>query len=336
MKYRGFVIGALTSTLTFSAAWTAYAVMNRVDAPNSIVKVNGRLEVQRIEIATKFAGQMLTVAVDEGDKVQAGDVIAQMDPSDYLGQLDGVYAMKQRALKARARAEGERDVQSIKASVAQLELDSAFELRKQVLISDSELQKRKAQRDGETRGIGIATAAMGEATAASQEADAGIKRLQAAIKDHTLRAPVTGRIEYRVVEPGSVIPAGGRVATVLDTAHVHMTIYLPSAASGRVNVGDDARIVLDAAPDLRLPAKVAFVSAEAQFTPKHVETPAEREKLSYRVRLALSEETAKKHAGLLKAGLTGNGFVKLRAETLEDDDWPGDVKTSAAKRDDVW
>ncbi|HEX5372044.1 MAG TPA: HlyD family efflux transporter periplasmic adaptor subunit [Aquabacterium sp.] len=335
MKYRGFVLGALTSTLTLSAAWTAYAVMNRDEGPNNIVQVNGRLEVQRVEIATKFAGQVSTVNVNEGDQVKVGDVIAQMDPSDYVGQLEGVYAMKQRALKARARAEGERDVQSIKASVAQLELDSAYELRKQVLISDSELQKRKAQRDGETRGIGIATAAMGEALAASEEADAGIKRLQTAIKDHTLRAPVTGRVEYRVVEPGSVIPAGGRVATVLDTSHVHMTIYLPSAASGRVRVGDDARIVLDAAPDLRLPAKVAFVSAEAQFTPKHVETPAEREKLSYRVRLALSEETAMKHAGLLKAGLTGNGFVKLHSESTQDD-WPGDVKTSAAKSDDAW
>ena len=146
MKYRGFVLGALTSTLTFSAAWTAYAVMNRGDRPTSIVKVNGRLEVQRIEIATKFAGQVLTVAVDEGDQVKVGDEIAQMDPSDYIGQLEGVQAMKQRALQARARAEGERDVQSIKASVAQLELDSALELRKQVLISHAELQKRQAQR----------------------------------------------------------------------------------------------------------------------------------------------------------------------------------------------
>lgn len=327
MKYRGFILGALTSTLTFSAAWTAYAVMNRDDRPTSIVKVNGRLEVQRIEIATKFPGQVLTVAVDEGDQVKVGDEIAQMDPSDYIGQLEGVQAMKQRALQARARAEGERDVQSIKASVAQLELDSALELRKQVLISHAELQKRQAQRDGETKGIAIAKAAMGEATAASQEADAGIRRLQTAIKDHTLRAPVTGRIEYRVVEPGSVIPAGGRVATVLDTAHVHMTIYLPSAASGRVRVGDEARIVLDAAPDLRLPAKVSFVSAEAQFTPKHVETPAEREKLSYRVRLALSEDTAMQHAGLLKAGLTGNGYVKLHSE--QDTDWADDAKPTA-------
>lgn len=336
MKYRGFVLGALVSALTMSAAWGTWAVMTKDQASTNIVKINGRLEVQRVEIATKFAGQVQTVAVQEGDAVKAGDVVAQMDPSDYQGQLEGVQAMKQRALKAKARAEGERDVQAIKAKVAQLELNSAVDLRKQILISDAELQKRQAQRDGETRGIGIATSAMGEAMAASEEADAGIKRLQNAIKDHTLRSPVTGRVEYRVVEPGSVIPAGGRVATVLDTAHIHMTIFLPTAASGRVHVGDEARIVLDAAPELRLPAKVTFVSAEAQFTPKHVETAAEREKLSYRVRLALSEEVALQYAGLLKAGLTGNGYVKLHSEQAAEQDWPAEGKSSWTAKNDAW
>lgn len=314
LKYRSFILGVAVSAVAASGAWATWTVIGQKEGEQSIVSVNGRLEVQRIEIATKFAGQVLTVAVREGDIVKSGDTVAQMDVTDLQGQLDGVRAMKKRALQARSRAEGERDVQAIKAQVAQLELDNAFELRKQVLISDAELQKRQAQRDGESRGVSIAQAAMGEATAAAEEADAGIARLQNAIKHHTLRSPVGGRIEYRVVEPGSVIPAGGRVATVLDTSNVFMTLHLPSAAAGRVKVGDDARIALDAAPYLKLPAKVAFVSAEAQFTPKHVETPSEREKLSYRIKLALSEDVAMQHAGLLKAGLTGNGAVRLHGD----------------------
>ena len=331
LKYRLFILGATVSAAAVSGAWATWSVMQRHSGPGGVVSVNGRLEVQRIEIATKFPGQVLTVAVREGDVVKAGDAVAQMDTTDLQGQLEGVRAMKKRALQARSRAEGERDVQAIKAQVAQLELDNAFELRKQVLISDSELQKRQAQRDGESRGVTIAQAAMGEAMAAAEEADAGMARLQNAIKDHTLRSPVAGRIEYRVVEPGSVIPAGGRVATVLDTSNVYMTMYLPSSAAGRVQVGDEARIVLDAAPNLKLPAKVAFVSAEAQFTPKHVETASEREKLSYRIKLALSEDVAMQHAGLLKAGLTGNGFVRLHDEK----DWPGESRREASL-DDAW
>lgn len=313
LKYRGFLLGVAVSGLTVSGAWATWSVMRPEDEGARVVKGNGRLDVQRIEIATKFAGQVLTVPVQEGDTVQAGEVIAQMDPRDYEAQLQGVQAMRQRATQAMGRAQGEVNVQRIKTDVAQMELDNALDLRKQVLVSDSEVRKRQAQRDGEQNGVRIATSAVGEAKAAQQEADAGIKRLTQAIADHTLKAPVGGRIEYRVVEPGSVIPAGGRVATLLDTTHVHMTIFLPTAAVGQVRVGDEARIVLDAAPNMPLPAKVSFVSAEAQFTPKHVETASEREKLTYRVKLALSEETALAHAALIKAGLTGNGFVRLHS-----------------------
>ena len=315
LRYRGFLLGVAVSGLTVSGAWATWSVMRPEDTALRVVKGNGRLDVQRIEIATKFAGQVLTVPVQEGDTVKAGEVIAQMDPRDYEAQLQGVQAMRQRATQAMGRAQGEVNVQRIKTDVAQMELDNALDMRKQVLVSDSEVRKRQAQRDGEQNGVRIATAAVGEAKAAQQEADAGIKRLTQAIADHTLKAPVGGRIEYRVVEPGSVIPAGGRVATLLDTTHVHMTIFLPTAAAGQVKVGDEARIVLDAAPNMPLPAKVSFVSAEAQFTPKHVETSSEREKLTYRVKLALSEETALAHAGLIKAGLTGNGFVRVSMST---------------------
>ena len=257
-------------------------------------------------------------------------MIAQMDTTDLQRQLDGVVAMRQRATQAMARAQGEVRVQSIKAKVAQMDYDNAVRMRDDTLISESELKKRQAQRDGEAGGVSIATAAVGEAKAAQSEAEAGIERLKNAIADHTLKAPVAGRIEYRVVEPGSVIPAGGRVATLVDTSQVHMTIFLPTKVAGQVRVGDEARIVLDAAPDLRLPAKVSFVSADAQFTPKHVETASEREKLSFRVKLSLSPEVALTHAGLLKGGLTGNGFVRLSEPPAATESKTADARTASA------
>ncbi|MES2089107.1 MAG: HlyD family efflux transporter periplasmic adaptor subunit, partial [Pseudomonadota bacterium] len=255
--------------------------------------------------------------------------IAQMETTDLQAQLVGVQAMRQRAVQAMARAQGETQVRRIQAGVAQMEFSNALDLRRQVLVSDSEVKRRQAQRDGEQAGIGIATAAVGEAQAARDEADAGIKRLRIAIEDHTLRAPMAGRIEYRVVEPSSVIPAGGRVATLLDTSHAYMTIFLTSKAIGQLRVGDEARIVLDAAPQNPLPAHVSFVAAEAQFTPKHVETTTEREKLTYRVKLSLSEDVALANAGLLKAGLTGNGYVRLRMP--ENGGWP-QVPSSASSQ----
>lgn len=311
MMYRSFALGCVVSAVTVSAAWATWSAFKSSGVDDGVVKANGRLEVQRIEIATKFPGRVLEVAVQEGDVVKPGAVIAQLDVTDLQAQLAGVQAMRQRALQSMARAQGEAQVRRIQTSVAEMEFGNALDLRKQVLVSDSEVKRRQAQRDGERAGVSIATAAIGEASAARDEADAGIKRLRIAIADHTLRAPVAGRIEYRIVEPSSVIPAGGRVATLLDTSQVHMTIFLPAKVAGQLRVGDDARIVLDAAPQMNLPAKVSFVAAEAQFTPKHVETPTEREKLTYRVKLSLSEAVAVANTGLLKAGLTGNGYVRM-------------------------
>ncbi|MFN3913421.1 MAG: HlyD family secretion protein [Aquabacterium sp.] len=309
-RYKGFILGVGVSALAVSAAWGTWAILGSSTPAHQLFKGNGRLEVQRVEIATKFPGKVVTVEVQEGQSIKAGDVIARMDTTDLEGQLAGVQAMRQRAIQAMGRAQGEVQVQSIKARVAQLELDNASDLHHDGLISQSELQKRQAQRDGERAGISIATSAVGEARAAKEEAEAGILRLRQAIADHTLRAPMDGRIEHRVVEPGSVIPAGGRVATLLDVSQVHMTIFVPSAIAGQLRIGDEARIVLDAAPDVPLPAKVAFVASDAQFTPKHVETQKERDKLSYRVKLALPESVALQHAALLKGGLTGMGVVR--------------------------
>ncbi|MBP7131648.1 MAG: HlyD family efflux transporter periplasmic adaptor subunit [Aquabacterium sp.] len=326
--YRGFILGAVVSALAVSGAWATWGMFRSEEAGPKVVSGNGRLDVQRIEIATKFPGQVQTIAVREGDVVKVGDVVAQMDATDLQRQLDGVMAMRQRATQAMARAQGEISVQSLKAKVAQMDYDNALRMRNEVLISESELKKREAQRDGESSGVRIATAALGEAKAAQAEADAGIERLKNAIVDHTLKAPVNGSIEYRVVEPGSVIPAGGRVATLVDPTQVHMTIFLPTKVAGQVRVGDDARIVLDAAPDVRLPAKVSFVSADAQFTPKHVETASEREKLSFRVKLSLTPEVALANAGLLKGGLTGNGFVRLADAPAAQDSKKSDERTA--------
>lgn len=320
MKYLGFALGCGVSALAMSAAWATWTSWGAGGGGEAdVIKANGRLEVQRIEIATKFPGRVLTVPVQEGDMVKQGAVLAQLDTTDLEAQLAGVQAMRQRAIQAMSRAQGEAQVRRIQASVAQMEFSNAMDLRKQVLVSDSEVKRRQAQRDGEQTGVGIATAAVGEAAAARDEADAGIRRLKLAIEDHTLRAPVDGRIEYRVVEPSSVIPAGGRVVTLLDTAHVHMTVFLPTKIAGQLRVGDEARIVLDAAPQMPLPAKVSFVAAEAQFTPKHVETASEREKLTYRVKLSVPQDVAMANAGLLKAGLTGNGYVRMRSQKA---DWP--------------
>ncbi|MQU09718.1 HlyD family efflux transporter periplasmic adaptor subunit, partial [Pseudomonas helleri] len=78
--------------------------------------------------------------------------------------------------------------------------------------------------------------------------------------------------QLRVAQPGEVLGAGGRVLNLVDLSDVYMTFFLPETVAGKVALGSEVRILLDAAPHLVIPAKVSFVSSVAQFTPKTVET----------------------------------------------------------------
>ena len=104
------------------------------------------------------------------------------------------------------------------------------------------------------------------------------ERLQADIEDSRLKAPRSGRVQYRVSQPGEVLGAGGKVLNLVDLNDVYMNVFLPAQQAGRVALGADVRLILDAAPQYVIPAKVTFVASVAQFTPKTVETANEREK----------------------------------------------------------
>lgn len=318
-KRTAWGLGALA--LAALAGWAVWTQLRRDPLPDGVMRANGRLEVERIEIAAKYPGRVVELPIREGDLVKAGDVIARQDSTELQAQRAAVQASRQRAVQATARAGAETEVRRVQARIAQLELDHTLDMRKEALVSGAEVERREAQRDGERAGVQVATAAIGEAAAAREEAEAQIRRIDMAIADMTLRAPVAGRIEYRVVEPGSVIPSGGRVATLLDITEVYMTVFLPTSIAGRLQVGDEARIVLDAAPRYVVPAQVSFVAAEAQFTPKYVETSTEREKLMYRVKLKVPVDVARRYAAYVKAGLTGNGFVRTSAQAQ----WPASL-----------
>ena len=124
-----------------------------------------------------------------------------------------------------------------------------------------------------------------------------------------IRSPLTARVEYRLVEPGTVIGAGSRVISLLDPADVSMNGFLPNATVGGLRVGDEARLVLDGI-DAVFPAQVSFIASEAQFTPKAVETADEREKLVFRVKLKVPADVAQRYDRLLKGGMTGDGYVR--------------------------
>jgi HlyD family secretion protein len=152
------------------------------------------------------------------------------------------------------------------------------------------MDQRRQQLDAANAGLTAAQARISQARHAleASQHDAAFYKVQ--IADNTLVAPKAGRIQYRLTNIGEVLPAGGKVFTMLDFSYVYMDIYLPTTEAGKVKVGADARIALDAYPDHPIPAKVSFVASQAQFTPKTVETKTERDKLMFRIRARIGED----------------------------------------------
>jgi len=324
-------------------AWQRYGIRENEDG---IISGNGRIEAVEIDVAAKTAGRVKEILVGEGDFVTRGQVVAALDTDVLEAQLRQAQAQLLQAhstvATARSQLEQRRsDKAAAQAAVAQREvelkaakqrLSRSIALAEDGFIAPQAVDDERAHVDSAQAAVDaaraqVAAADAGIATARSQvtgaqssevAARANIERIQADIDDTTLRAPRDGRVQYRVAEPGEVVAAGGRVLNMIDLSDVYMTFFLPTAAAGRIALGAEVRLVMDAAPQYVVPAQVSFVASEAQFTPKTVETASEREKLMFRVRAQIPPELLRKHIRQVKTGLPGMAYVRLDASV----DWP--------------
>lgn len=312
-------LAAIAAVLTLTGGayfyWN-YSMTARM--PAGLAVANGRIEVERVDIAAKLPGRVAEIRVREGDPVKSGDVVARLDTAELQAQLLGAKAAVQRAIATIGRAEADIAIREAEHNLAEIEMHRSEELERRAAGTKADLDRRKAQHLVAEAQIQGSRAALIEAKAAKQAAEAQVAQIEAMVDDSTLRTPASGRVEYRLVQRGEVVAAGGRLITILDLTDVYMTIFLPTGEAGRVALGSDARIILDSAPDFVFPATVSFVAAEAQFTPKTVETANEREKLMYRIKLAIDAKLIETYREYVKAGLTGTAYVSVLANAA----WP--------------
>lgn len=313
------------------------------------VSGNGRVEATDIDIATKLAGRVQNILVDEGDFVKAGQPLAQMQVDVLDAQRDEARAKSAQAVTAVASAEAQvaarnSDTASAQAFVAQRasELDAAQRrfTRTQSLSAQGastlqDLDDDRARVQGAESAVTAAQAQVSAAQAATKAAQsevvgassgvtaskATITRIEADIIDSLLKSPRDGRVQYRVAQPGEVLAAGGKVLNLVDLHDVYLTFFLPETAVGKVPLGSEVRVILDAAPQYVIPAEVSFVATVAQFTPKTVETATERQKLMFRVKAQFSRELLQKNLKLVKTGLPGVAWLKLDAKA----EWPANL-----------
>ncbi|MBW9462618.1 HlyD family secretion protein [Kluyvera sp. EC_51] len=319
-----------------AAAWW---MLRPPGLPAGFASSNGRIEATEVDIATKTAGRIESIVVKEGQFVRQGEVLARMDTRVLNEQrLEAAAQIKEaQSAVAAAKALLDQRQSEMRASEAivkqrQAELDSTSKrharsstLSQRGAVSAQQLDDDRAAAESGRAALESARAQVSAARAAIEAARTSIiqaqtrveaaqateRRIMADIDDSELKAPRDGRIQYRVAEPGEVLAAGGRVLNMVDLADVYMTFFLPTEQAGLLAIGSEVRIILDAAPDLVIPANISFVASVAQFTPKTVETSDERLKLMFRVKARIPPELLAEHLEYVKTGLPGMAYVRL-------------------------
>ena len=292
---------------------------SRLDSlPEGISMANGRLEATEVQIAAKTPGRLAEVLVDEGDRVTQGQLLARMDTRTLEATRAQAEAEVLRARQTLAANEANVQLRQSEKRLASQELARFRQLSQRGFASGQQLDQQQARFDTSNAAVVAAQAQVAAAKAAIGSSEAQVAQLTSEIDDSSLRAPINGVIQLRLAEPGEVLGAGGRVFMMIDPSEQYMNLYMPASVVGKLTVGADARIVLDALPDQALPAKIAFVAAKSQFTTKEVETRDERQKLVFRVKLRLTDPSAVPQA---KPGMPGAGYVRTA-----DVAWPANLQ----------
>ena len=279
---------------------------------------NGRLEATEVNISAKLAGKIEKVLVNEGDYVKKGQKLVYMQTNVLQANLAQAKAMI-RVKEAELTSANAMLMQKI--SLCQ-NAENRY-LRSKTLVEKNATSQQTYENDlaayeSAKAEVDVARAAIQQAKAGVHAAKADAARIQADIDDSTLTAPLEGRIQYRISEAGEVLNAGGKVLNLVDLTDVYLTFFLPEAVAGRVRIGADVRLIMDALPDVPIPAKVSFVASVAQFTPKTVETKIERQKLMFRIKAKIDPELLRKYLDMVKTGLPGVAWVRMDDQA----EWP--------------
>lgn len=267
-----------------SSTATAVAAQRQEDMASAAALVTQRRQAKATALATVTQSES-EVAFAERELKRSEELVARGLITEQRLEADRNRLQVARAALTAARS---------RVAEAQAAIETA---QSQTLETQSAIEASRSQ--------------VAESESSIDAAIAATEKIKADIADATLRAPRGGRVRYRTAEPGEVLPAGGKVLTVLDLSDVYMSFFLPETVAGKVAIGAEARLVLDAAPEYVIPARISFVDSAAQFTPKAVETASERQKLAFRTRAQIDPEVLRKYRTQVKTGLPGVAYVRL-------------------------
>jgi HlyD family secretion protein len=322
----------VTGTILVAIAATAARCRGQADAVQA--RASGYVEATEVRLAPEVGGRLLEVAVKEGDRIAAGDVIARLDDTNTAiaarrAEAERDQAVAQlRLLQAGARPEDVRqaraqvDSAEAEAAAAEAELEAArADLARFEALLASNAGSRKQRDDAATR-VAVAQARVNSARERVRASAEALARLRAGARaeeiaaararvaateaqiaalakeraDALLKSPVAGFVTAKLADAGEVVARGTPVVVVTDLDHAWANVYVDEPLVPLLKLGQKASLVTDAGQ--RLDGTITFISPKAEFTPRNVQTAEERTKLVYRIKV-----TTDNRDGVLKPGM---------------------------------
>ena len=319
MKTRIVILIAIL--VLVAGAWVGYWGLFKDAGSTDALLVSGNIEAHESVVSFKAVqSRVVELPFDEGQWVKAGTLLARLDDGDYRQQVAineaALRVQEQQLASAMQKFEAARaTITNDNADLAQKNID--YE-RSQKLWNDKIISGD--QRDHTETALKQSNAAMQRDLAMERGAQQDIAVAKANIRNAsenlelakimlgytTLRAPFSGVILTRQTELGEVMQPGTPVVTLADLDHVWLRAYVAETDLGRIRWGQAATVHTDTYPDKAYPGQISFISSEAEFTPKSVETHKERVTLVYRIKIDVENP---RHE--LKPGMPADATIHL-------------------------
>lgn len=295
-----------------------------------VISATGTIEAREVHVPAKMSGDILELPFDEGARVRVGDTLAVIDHAVLdiqLRQAEAGVDLAQAELALLKKGARREDIQQAEEQLnqARAALKSAGDdLRRMRVLAEKGSVTPKQRDDAEAR----YTVAEAQTRAAEEvlkkmmrlarpeeirAAEARLRQTEAAadllrkrIADCTVIAPVDGVVTHRPFEVGEMVAPGAALLIISELDEVTVRIYISEKDLGRVKLGDPADVTIDAYPEDPFPGKVTYISPEAEFTPKNIQTKEDRVKLVFAVKITVDNPE-----GLLKPGLPADAVIRI-------------------------
>jgi len=303
-----------------AAAFVGYQYWRSLQAslPAGIAFGNGRVEAKLVDVAAKEPLRVKEILVDEGALVEPNQVLVRLDTATLEAEFAEAEANVASAQERLAVIRSEIVKKKSEVELAVIEVERFGKLLAKAAASQQDFDRHNTALQVSKASVEEEEARLRTEQQEVKVAQANVATIQTRIDDATLKSPVRGRVLYRLSEVGEVLAPGGKALTLVNLEDVYMEIFLPAEQAAGIKVGAEARITVDYAPGRAAAGYVSFVSPEAQFTPKQVETRSERDKLMFRVKIQVPEELVAPYIERIKTGVRGVGYVRLDESAI----WP--------------